>query len=71
MLKNCLFPGFVYFEASVGCARTFCREKVFCKLRVSSERRTVELVQLVVRGISQSLLQAGLDGTVYLYAEQF
>ena len=31
----------------------------------------MELVQLVVRGISRRLLQASLDGTVCIYAEQF
>ena len=31
----------------------------------------MELVQLVVQGISQRLLQASRDGTVCIYAEQF
>ena len=53
MLKNCLFPWFVYFEAS---ARTFLQGKgILLKLLKiacqSCECQTVELVQLVVRGI--------------------
>ena len=45
--------------------------EVVCKLHVSSEHQTVELVQLLVRQISRRLLQASLDGTVCIYAEQF
>jgi len=74
VLKNCLFPWFDYFKAS---ARTFLQgEGILLKLLQIAcqlwERQTTESVHLfVVQGISQKLLQASLDGTVCIYAEQF
>ena len=64
MLKNCLFPWFVYFETS---ARIFLEGKGL----VNCVRETAELVQVVVRGISRRRLQASRNGTVWIYAEQF
>ena len=67
VLKNCLFPWFVYFEAS---ARTFLQGKgILLKLLKiacqSCERQTVELVQFVMYAGIFKLFN--LDGTVCIY----
>jgi len=53
----------------------FCREKVFCwsccKLKLHASCVSVKPWRLVVQGISWRLLEASLDGTVCIYAEQF
>ena len=71
-LKMVCLPGLFTSKLQQG---LFCREKVFCwsccKLKLRASCVNVKPWRLVVRGILRRLLQANLDGTMCMYAEQF